>query len=169
VAVPERQGVHERTHAHTCLYDFLSADYADDNGVPVKLALDHSYEGLGVVFVEPVSGNSRDDLQEWLTRAGEAVPSLLGTGVVSTVSTWAMHPRPEPNPAQRAPMSLGADGGGDDRLIQLCFLESDPQSGWEAFRQYGNAVDSGGVGRVTFAAPFLPTVLGTDRYTDQLW
>jgi hypothetical protein len=161
------RGFNERTHAHTRLYDFLSATYADDDGVPIELALDHSYDGLGVVFVEPVGGSGRQDLQEWL--AAEAVPSLLGTRGVATVSTWAMHPRPEPNPAQQAPMSLGADGGRDDRLMQLCFLESDPQSGWEAFRQYGKAVDAGGLGRVTFAAPFLPTIIGTDRYTDQLW
>ena len=26
-----------------------------------------------------------------------------------------------------------------------------------------------GAGKVVFAAPFLPTIVGTDTYTDQLW
>ena len=38
-----------------------------------------------------------------------------------------------------------------------------------AFREYAATIEAGGVGRVTFAAPFIPTVVGTDKYTDQLW
>ncbi|MEZ5165429.1 MAG: hypothetical protein R2695_02695 [Acidimicrobiales bacterium] len=34
---------------------------------------------------------------------------------------------------------------------------------------YADALEASGVGRVTFAAPFLPTIVGTDTYTDQLW
>jgi hypothetical protein len=36
-------------------------------------------------------------------------------------------------------------------------------------RTYGAAIESSGLGTVTFAAPFLPTDVGTDTYTDQLW
>ena len=66
-------------------------------------------------------------------------------------------------------MALGTDGGSPERLVQLCFLEAPPQDSWDAFRQYGKVIDAGGVGKVTFAAPFLPTVVGTDTYTDELW
>ena len=65
--------------------------------------------------------------------------------------------------------SLGADGGSASRILQLCFLEEDPRSCWGAFRDYAKAVDAGGVGKATFAAPFIPTIVGTDTYTDQLW
>jgi hypothetical protein len=34
---------------------------------------------------------------------------------------------------------------------------------------YAEAIDASGAGRVTFAAPFLPTIVGTDTYTDELW
>jgi hypothetical protein len=66
-------------------------------------------------------------------------------------------------------MSLGTDGGSPDRLVQLLFLEGDPASAWDRVRAYTAAVDGGGAGKVSFAAPFLATVVGTDTYTDQLW
>jgi hypothetical protein len=53
--------------------------------------------------------------------------------------------------------------------VQLLFLEGDPASSWERVRAYAGRIDGGGAGRVTFAAPFLATVVGTDTYTDQLW
>ena len=66
-------------------------------------------------------------------------------------------------------MSLGTTGGDENRVLQLCFLTEEPDECWDAFRQYGDEVDGGGAGRVTFAAPFIPTVIGTDTYLDQLW
>ena len=38
-----------------------------------------------------------------------------------------------------------------------------------ASRKYADAVDAGGVAKVTFVAPFYGTNVGTDDYTDQLW
>jgi hypothetical protein len=171
------RGFNERTHRHTNHYKFESAAYADDDGVPVELALDHQYAGLAVIFVEPVTHVARKELHEWLD--AEAVPSLLAAGDVASVSTWSVRPRPpraaptagasvQPAPGMPGGASLGTDGGSPDRLVQLAFLEADPTSVWEAFRGYAKTVDAGGVGKVTFAAPFLPTVVGTDTYTDQL-
>ena len=33
----------------------------------------------------------------------------------------------------------------------------------------GRDVEASGLGRVVFASPWMPTVVGTDRYTDELW
>jgi hypothetical protein len=66
-------------------------------------------------------------------------------------------------------MALGTDGGSPERVVQLLFLEGDPASSWDRIRAYAARVDVGGAGRVTFAAPFLATVVGTDTYADQLW
>ena len=75
---------------------------------------------------------------------------------------------PRPEESGKVP-SLATDGGRPDRLVQLCFIEGDPAGCWDAFRGYAKEVDDGGVGTVTFAAPFYKTVVGTDTYTDQLW
>jgi hypothetical protein len=66
-------------------------------------------------------------------------------------------------------MALGTDGGSPDRVVQLLFMEGDPAASWDRVRAYAERVDRGGAGRVTFAAPFLATVVGTDTYTDRLW
>ena len=71
-------------------------------------------------------------------------------------------------------MPLGASGGSPDRVVQLIFSEHSPSderfaADWEAVRSYAAAVGDAGFGSVTFAAPFMPTDFGTDRYTDELW
>jgi hypothetical protein len=161
------RGFNERTHAHTALYDFATVKYADEDGVPIELALDHHYDGLGVVVVEPRAGTSRQALHEWLE--AEAVPTLLNSSSAASVATWTLHQRPRAADAPPPPMPLGTDGGSDDRLVQLAFIKGDPASSWDAFRDYAKAVDASGKGAVTFAAPFFGTVVGTDTYTDQLW
>lgn len=158
------RGFNERTHAHTGMYLPDSVVYAHDDGVPVELALDHDYKGLGVVVVEPADGASREALIDSL-ESGPAGRLMDGTGV-DMVCSWKVIPRPTDT---QSPMSLGTDGGREERVVQLCFLETDPATVWEHFRTYAKEIEQSGVGTVTFAAPFLPTVVGTDTYTDQLW
>ena len=160
------RGFNERTHAHTGIYDLVSVAYADEDGVPLELALDHHFGGLGVLVTEPVDGVGADEHRRWLE--SEPVPTLLGAEGVSSWSGWVKHPSPAER-ASRSPMALGTDGGSDDRLLQLVFLDGDPAAAWEAFRAFGSTVAAGGTARLTFAAPFVPTNVGTDDYTDQLW
>jgi hypothetical protein len=161
------RGFQERTHAHTSIYDLVSVKYADEDGVPLELALDHHFPGLGVLVTEPAEGVSQADHQAWLE--AEAVPDLLAADGVSTWTAWVKHPVPEAQPARQSPMALGTDGGSVDRLVQLVFIEGDPAGAWDAFRAFGAKVDSGDVAKLTFAAPFFGTNVGTDDYADQLW
>lgn len=158
------RGFNERTHAHTGMYLPDSTVYSRQDGVPVELALDHEYKGLGVVVVEPSEGTGRDSL----IRQVEEGPAhrLMDGGEVDMVCSWKVIPRP---PEAKSPMSLGTDGGSEDRVVQLCFLESEPTAVWDRFHSYAKDIEQTGAGSVTFAAPFLPTVVGTDTYTDKLW
>jgi hypothetical protein len=160
------RGFNERAHAHTALYDLASVTDAGEDGVPVELALDHHYPGLAVVVVEPREGTSRQTLQDGLE---PGIKSLLAGSPAATVTTWTVHERAQAEDAPPPPMSLGAEGGSRERLVQLAFLEDDPANCWQAFRDYARAIEAGGEGVVTFAAPFLRTVVGTDTYTDKLW
>jgi len=159
------RGFNERTHAHTSIYDLVSVKYADEDGVPLELSLDHHFPGLGVLVTEPAEGVSAADHQAWLE--SNAVPGLLATAGISNWSAWTKHPAPADRESQ-SPMKLGTDGGREDRLVQLVFIEADPTATWEAFQAFGRAVDDGGVAKLTFAAPFFGTNVGTDDYTDQL-
>ena len=51
----------------------------------------------------------------------------------------------------------------------MFFLDQAPTRVWDRFRAYADDLASSGQGRVVFAAPFLPTLVGTDTYTDELW
>ena len=51
----------------------------------------------------------------------------------------------------------------------MFFLEAAPDEVWDRFRAYADGLAAAGKGNVRFAAPFLPTIVGTDTYTDQLW
>jgi hypothetical protein len=159
------RGFNERDHAHTGMYLPDSNIQSREDGVPVELALNHEYKGLGVVVVEPSEGTSRDDLIRQLEE-GPARRLMDPSGGVDLVCSWRVIPRP---PDAQAPMSLGTDGGRDDRVVQLCFMETEPTAMWDRFHTYAKEIEQSGAGVVTFAAPFLPTVVGTDTYTDQLW
>ena len=58
----------------------------------------------------------------------------------------------------------------DDRSLLLYFLDETPERCWgDLFAPQGERLDAANLGQVAYAAPFLPTVPGTDRYTDELW
>ena len=51
----------------------------------------------------------------------------------------------------------------------MFFLEEDPRTIWSLFKDYAEKINSSGLASVVLAAPFIPTIVGTDTYTDQLW
>jgi hypothetical protein len=60
--------------------------------------------------------------------------------------------------------------GLDRRTLHLYFLDRSPEECWTGlFAPHGARLASLGLGEVTCAAPFIPTVPGSDRYADELW
>lgn len=160
------RGFEERTHVHTVLYTFRRAHYRDDDPVPVELALDHRYAGLVALHVDRAEGVTHDRLDEWLDTDGRGM--ILGPdSPFALVASW--RPVIPPETQGPAPMSLGSGPGTSTRSAQLIFCEVDPAMAWEPIRRYGAAIDASGLATVRFAAPFIPTVVGTDTYCDQLW
>jgi hypothetical protein len=157
------RGFAERTHAHTGLYDLVSVAYRDEDPVPLELSLDHHFAGLAVVVSEPATEGPVPALEE------TARTTLLAAGSpVASCSSWEVRASARARDA-KVPMALGSEGGSDDRVVQLLFLDGEPAGAFDACRDYAGAVDAAGAARVTFCAPFLPTEIGTDRYTDELW
>jgi len=158
------RGFAERNHVHTGLYRPDSRVGRGEDGVPLELALDHGYQGLVVVVIEPSDLEDRAALIGLLDEG--PAKALIDGGVADQVSTWRAHALPSDN---NVPMPLGSSGGSSQRLLQLIFLSADPAERWDDIRAYAEEIERTGAGRVTFAAPFVPTVIGTDTYTDELW
>lgn len=161
------RGFDERTHAHTALYTFQQAWYRDADPVPVELALDHRYGGLVSIHVDRAEGISHAQLAEWLDeRLGQEL--LAPESPFATVCGWRPI-IPKVPEGDQAPMELGSRPGTRARSMLLCFCEVDPADAWDRVLGFLGDLDDSGLGRVVLAAPFIPTVVGTDTYTDQLW
>ncbi|OBJ90919.1 hypothetical protein [Mycobacterium asiaticum] len=135
-------------------YDRVAIWTRDHDGVPPFLALAHGYPGLVWLVLERAPEVSLDALGDWLFGA-YAGDRWAGSAVASAIG---FAPRPkEPWWPPAAPEVAGVG----ERLMVACFLEDDPAAGWDrAFAPLADAVT--GVGRVLFAGPFRPTVVGTD-------
>lgn len=158
----EGRGFNERVHAHTIMAHAPRAVYRDADPVPLSLALDHRYAGLASVALDRADGTTEDELIDWLDNT--ALPELLADSPIAIASSW----KPEPREGE-APMDLGTLPGTEARQLQLFFIEDQPEAAWDAIKAYAAAVDASGKATVRWAGPFYPTVIGTDRYTDELW
>jgi hypothetical protein len=143
----------ERDHIHTLLYLYKGAEARDRDGVPAELALDHPFAGLAAMVVEPAG----DD-------ATPPRPELPEDGPVALTLSFRAVPMPPD-----APVTQPGTEGAEHRELQLWFADAAPASWWSAVERYAAAVEASGAGTVRWASPFIPTVPGTDRYTDELW
>ena len=142
----------ERDHVHTLLYLYKGAHARDADGVPPELALDHPFPGLGAVIVEPT---------------GETTPprpSLPAGSPVALVLSFRGVPLPPD-----APVTQPGTDGAERRELQLWFADAEPEAWWSAVGDHADAIAESGTGVVRWASPFVPTVPGTDRYSDELW
>jgi hypothetical protein len=142
----------QRDHIHTLLYRYRGAVHRDHEGVPPELALDHPFPGMAAVMVERTGAM---DVPR---------PPLSPGSAVAMALTFDPVPLPPD-----APVSQPGLERLEQRELQLWFCDTEPEIVWPLVRAYAGAVHASGAGTVLWAAPFLPTVPGTDRYVDQLW
>ncbi len=171
------RGFDQRTHVHTGRYAYASTTYRDDDGVPVELAFDHHYRGLGVVMLEPAGQATPEAViaeseqaagrQLFGDRRIDMVVSLVP--FVRTAVVPEAAPGEKPAPGAPGGPSLGTEGGSPERVLQLVLIETGPVEVWERVRAYAADLEASGTARATFVAPFHRSVVGTDTYVDQIW
>ena len=156
----EGRGFAERSHIHTLLYDLDHVLYRDSDPVPLALALDHGFAGFVVATVERGAGVEQARLDAW---HAERWPRWMAGTPVANASVWS--PREQGN----APMDIPKVENLDRLDMHLFFLDAAAAGCWEIFREWARQLDASGLGRVSFASPWLPTRVGTDLHTDVLW
>jgi hypothetical protein len=158
------RGFPERKHVHTVLYDHIGATYRDEDAIPVDLALDAGYDGILALWFDAANGDAQGlhaALAEQLT------PELLAGSGIEIASSWT--PSAGENDEKDVPMDLGSRAGGPERLCQLLFVKGDVRDTLDRVRTYTKGVEGAGLASTRLVAPFFHTVIGTDKYTDQLW
>jgi hypothetical protein len=153
----------ERDHIHTLLYRYIWQQQRDVDGLPAELALDHPSAGLVAVFTERADDVSPEDFEAWQREVH--LPSLLPGSAARLVV--AADPLPL---LMDAPGDVPRTEADDRRQLTLWFLDTDPAAAWDdVIVAHRTAIESSGRGRVVAALPFIPTIPGTDTYTDVLW
>jgi hypothetical protein len=153
----------ERSVQTATAYDLVGHYRRDPDGVPPFMALDHRYPGLVWLVCERADAVPLDEFAADLIEG--VLPDALASSPVALASAFTPRPK-EPWWPAAAPEVEGVGR----RLAITCFLETDPRTAWhDCFVPLVEAIERGGRGRVLLAAPFIPTLPGTDAYTDQLW
>jgi predicted TIM-barrel fold metal-dependent hydrolase len=143
----------ERDHIHTLMYRHTWTAGAGDN-VPAELALDHPFGGLTATLVELDDGVTPADLGDWV--ASTCLPELeLGFTPIPL--------------ADDAPVTQVGLDRLDRRVMNLSFTSDSPDAWWDEQRDAAAQLERAGIGRMLWTAPFVPTIPGTDTYTDELW
>lgn len=151
-----------RDHIHTMMYVHRFDVFRDDDPVPASLSLDHPYRGLVVAMVDRDPDADRSAAKAWLTDHLRA--AMQDTPVAAAL---AFTPIPLP---KDAPVFQPPNPGEEHRTMLAVFCQDDPRAVWDSFfAGLGEQVAASGFLRVSYCAPFVPTIPGTDTYTDQLW
>jgi hypothetical protein len=155
------RGFDARTHVHTLMYTHAWTRYRDADPVPLALALDHPFAGLASIAIERAEDSDRATFDAWLR--DDYVGTFLAGSPAASCAAWA------PIPQREGPMTIPRVARPERLHLVLFFLDSPPDAAWAHFVRLDTDLTASGRGRVVFASPWLPTVVGTDRYTDQLW
>jgi hypothetical protein len=156
---PDGRVFAERTHVYTAFHDYAGVVYRDAGGSRDIHAHDYPYQGLVLEVIDAEDSPGRDALSTWLAE------SHLPARLKGSAAAMCLMFRPVPLPETRMTYVKQVPAT-DRRLALLWFLDTDPRECWEPFAADGEAV--AGHGRLQFAAPFIPTLPGTDRYTGEL-
>jgi hypothetical protein len=158
---PSGRGFDQRQHIYTAFSTYEFGAVRDDTPfLQPHHVLDHPFLGMAVEVYEPVADGGQADMRK---RLQEALPSELTGSPIAAALSFTPHPQPDSGPVPR----VGSAPGAGRNVTLLWFLQADPRSCWSRFQQHDKL--AAGVGaRLVFAAPFIPTIPGTDTYVAEL-
>ena len=156
-----------RDNISSGFYRYEFGAFRDRDGVPAELALEHPYKGLGITFIDFHERYTNDDIASGVAgRLASALETSLTDSCCGMSLCFAPQPLPDEVPAY---VPRVAKNRLERRRLLLHFLEADPTQCWPSFMASLSALlETYGVADITYAAPFIPTIPGTDTYLDQL-
>jgi hypothetical protein len=157
-----------RKHIYTAmqLHEFTSVR-SDLPHMRAEHVFLHPMKGMVFEIVDIAEGAARHEVLAAL-RTTVIPGELEGSPIAITIASRSHPPRDaNANEASTIPRAPGKPYGDGVALQILWFLQDDPRSWWSHFRSHTDKFAAVG-GRLVLAAPFIPTVVGTDTYADEL-
>src|SRR5205807_7922956 len=123
------------------------------SGVGPELALGQPFGGWAATLVGLADGVTPAQLGEWVRTS---YPPELEIGFT-------------PIPlADDAPVAQSGLDHLDRRVMNLSFTRESATTWWDEQHAAADRLDRDGLGTMLWTAPFIPTIPGTDAYTDEL-
>jgi len=159
---PAGRGFDDRQHIYTSFSTYEFGLVRDDEPVMRTWhAMDHPFAGMVVEVVRPDEGTTTAEVAARLRE--DVLPAELSGSPAAIALAFVPQPQGSSGPVKR----VGSAPGAGRDLTLLWFLQADPRSCWSHFRRHQSSLRPAG-GEVVFAAPFVPTIPGTDTYVDEL-
>jgi hypothetical protein len=155
----EGRGFSQRTHVYTAFHRYRFGLVRDAGPMKPHLALHAAFEGL---LVEVIDAPSEDGMAEHLPAQLQGSPAALVTAFTPVPFAQGRIDRPGTSPVP-LPEGVGK------RLCLLWFLDRDPYACIpDAMAAHHRGLADSKLGSLRFSGPFIPTIVGTDRYVDEL-
>jgi hypothetical protein len=165
--MPYGRGFVERTHVYTAFHRYRFGLVRDPGPMKPHLALNAAYRGLLVEVVDAPSVDAFGALEAFLR--DEHLPGALAGSDAGMVLAFTPMPFSQGLINDPGTPAVAPPEGVGQRLCLLWFLDHDPGELTDVqLRAHHDALEASGRGVLRFSGPFVPTVVGTDRYVDEL-
>jgi hypothetical protein len=163
---PHGRGFDQRQHIYTAFSVYEFGVIRDDEAfLQPHHVLDHPFAGMVVEVLEPGETTSRPDLLERLR--DDVIPTAMSDSPIAAALAFTPNQLPYARALGEFASGVESPYGASRNLTLLWFVQEDPRACWSRFRQHGTMMSRAGA-ELVFAAPFIPTVPGTDLYVDEL-
>jgi hypothetical protein len=165
--MPHGRGFADRVHVYTAFHRYRFGLVRDPGPMKPHLALDAGFAGLLVEVVDAPSSDDLGAMESWLR--DDHLPAHLDGSPAAMVVAFTPMPFTEGLINQPGTPAVEPPEGVGKQLCLLWFLDRDPREITDdQMRVHHAGIAANPVAELRFSGPFLPTVVGTDTYVDEL-
>ena len=155
-----------RTLVQTWLCDHLESISRTDHEVPPHVALDHPYEAMAMVYVDPPADVDVSDARRALR---EHLASRLDGSPLAQAQLWSPRDFPDTQGVPTTPGTVAPNRNAGRQTLVVLFLDEAIADGWPILATLGDDLRAAGAGDTRLVTVWRPVVRGTDLYADELW
>jgi hypothetical protein len=165
--MPHGRGFADRSHVYTAFHRYRFGLVRDSGPMKPHHALDAGFPGLLVEVVDAPSTDEFEPMAAWLR--DDCLPSELAGSSAAMVLAFTPVPFTEGLINQPGTPGVNSPEGVGKQLCLLWFLADDPRYVTdEVLRAHHAGMAASRLTELRFSGAFLPTIVGTDIYVNQL-